>query len=375
MGTSSRTLLPAAAAGRETLHPFGIRDPGFASFQIPSSSPTRVLNPDRSPVRTPNPNPESRVPNPESRVQNPEICGVAKRMRSCEPCGYGLPSSRSFILAIVATHSRPGLGAGHSADARLARRAPNGSRRLLQNGREVVALDDVASLFQVSVKEDTLAGGVTVSYRGRTIVACRRIGRWPRSRDGSCRFPRRSSGPDVAGSFRSSSSRSRSPPFTTSASSSGERRGCSSSATCDCHASPRPSTAPVRRRARRSRSPRRRRSPSAQRSGTRAGTNRRRRPRPHARRRQVVSSIESAPAISRTRRRALTDAAGTARATVHNGQQHRPRPDRGPGRDTSDVRIANPDPGHRSRARTPERRSRFPTREPHSPRLAPGRRS
>ena len=40
----------------------------------------------------------------------------------------------------------------------------------LQNGREVVALDDVANLFQVSVKDDTLAGGVTVSYRGRTIV-------------------------------------------------------------------------------------------------------------------------------------------------------------------------------------------------------------
>jgi len=41
----------------------------------------------------------------------------------------------------------------------------------LQNGREVVALDDVASLFQVALKEDTLAGGVTISYRGRTIVA------------------------------------------------------------------------------------------------------------------------------------------------------------------------------------------------------------
>ena len=41
----------------------------------------------------------------------------------------------------------------------------------LQGGREVVALEDVANLFQVSVKEDALAGGVTVSYRGRTIVA------------------------------------------------------------------------------------------------------------------------------------------------------------------------------------------------------------
>jgi len=41
----------------------------------------------------------------------------------------------------------------------------------LREGRELVALDDVASLFQVSVRDDTLAGGVTVSYRGRTIVA------------------------------------------------------------------------------------------------------------------------------------------------------------------------------------------------------------
>ncbi len=41
----------------------------------------------------------------------------------------------------------------------------------VQNGREVVALDDLATLFQLSVKEDALAGGVTVSYRGRTIVA------------------------------------------------------------------------------------------------------------------------------------------------------------------------------------------------------------
>jgi len=39
------------------------------------------------------------------------------------------------------------------------------------NGRELVALDDVAALFQVTVREDTLAGGITVSYRGRTIVA------------------------------------------------------------------------------------------------------------------------------------------------------------------------------------------------------------
>jgi N-acetylmuramoyl-L-alanine amidase len=41
---------------------------------------------------------------------------------------------------------------------------------ILANGQELIALDDIASLFQVAVREDTLAGGVTVTYRGRTIV-------------------------------------------------------------------------------------------------------------------------------------------------------------------------------------------------------------
>lgn len=37
------------------------------------------------------------------------------------------------------------------------------------SGQELVALDDVAALFQVTVREDT--GAITVTYRGRTIVA------------------------------------------------------------------------------------------------------------------------------------------------------------------------------------------------------------
>jgi N-acetylmuramoyl-L-alanine amidase len=41
----------------------------------------------------------------------------------------------------------------------------------LLSGQELIALDDVAALFQVSVMEDSLTGGVTISYRGRTIVA------------------------------------------------------------------------------------------------------------------------------------------------------------------------------------------------------------
>ena len=42
---------------------------------------------------------------------------------------------------------------------------------ILQSGQELIALDDVAALFQVQVREDTLAGGVTVTYKGRSVVA------------------------------------------------------------------------------------------------------------------------------------------------------------------------------------------------------------
>jgi N-acetylmuramoyl-L-alanine amidase len=42
---------------------------------------------------------------------------------------------------------------------------------ITSNGREMIGLDDVASLFQVTVREDSLAGGFTMTYRGKTIVA------------------------------------------------------------------------------------------------------------------------------------------------------------------------------------------------------------
>jgi len=41
---------------------------------------------------------------------------------------------------------------------------------VMVSGQELIALDDVASLFQVAVAEDAPTGGVTVTYRGRTIV-------------------------------------------------------------------------------------------------------------------------------------------------------------------------------------------------------------
>ena len=40
----------------------------------------------------------------------------------------------------------------------------------MSGGQELIALDDVASLFQVTVREDTLAGGITITGRGRTVV-------------------------------------------------------------------------------------------------------------------------------------------------------------------------------------------------------------
>ena len=41
---------------------------------------------------------------------------------------------------------------------------------IVLNGQELIALDEVAARFQVTVREDTLAGGITLTYEGRTIV-------------------------------------------------------------------------------------------------------------------------------------------------------------------------------------------------------------
>jgi N-acetylmuramoyl-L-alanine amidase len=39
------------------------------------------------------------------------------------------------------------------------------------NGQEFIGLDDLGALFMLTVREDALAGGVTVTYKGRTVVA------------------------------------------------------------------------------------------------------------------------------------------------------------------------------------------------------------
>src|SRR5215204_4029096 len=62
---------------------------------------------------------------------------------------------------------------GTSPPAPLTLIARDGRRAVptvMLSGQELIALDDVTSLFQVTVAEDAATGGVTVTYRGRTIV-------------------------------------------------------------------------------------------------------------------------------------------------------------------------------------------------------------
>ena len=52
----------------------------------------------------------------------------------------------------------------------IAREGRRAVPTVVVSGQELIGLDDVASLFQVTVAEDAPTGGVTVTYRGRTIV-------------------------------------------------------------------------------------------------------------------------------------------------------------------------------------------------------------
>lgn len=91
-------------------------------------------------------------------------------MRSCGAVPLRVSVVAILILTVVAVAR--GQDSGPATPLTLVSR--DGRRTVptsMQSGREVVGLDDVANLFQVTVKEDALAGGVTVSYRGRTIVA------------------------------------------------------------------------------------------------------------------------------------------------------------------------------------------------------------
>ena len=83
-------------------------------------------------------------------------------------------SSLAAALAVVlAVHSGSPAAQTPSSPAPYTVLSKDGRRPLAArviNGQEMFALDELAKLFELSVKEDALAGGLTVSVRGQTIV-------------------------------------------------------------------------------------------------------------------------------------------------------------------------------------------------------------
>ncbi len=74
----------------------------------------------------------------------------------------------SALLLVAVLHAQ-----GTPPSAPLMLVSSEGRRPLpttIANSQELIALDEVASLFQVTVREDALVGGITVTARGRTIV-------------------------------------------------------------------------------------------------------------------------------------------------------------------------------------------------------------
>ena len=80
----------------------------------------------------------------------------------------------ALVALLCVALATPPRAQDTSAPAPLTLVSKDGRRTIptvMSNGRELIALDDIAAFFQVAVREDALAGGFTVSYRGKTIVA------------------------------------------------------------------------------------------------------------------------------------------------------------------------------------------------------------
>jgi N-acetylmuramoyl-L-alanine amidase len=78
------------------------------------------------------------------------------------------------VGAIVSSAQEPAPAAQGGSTYKVL--TPDGVRTLASrrvNGQDMFALDDLATLFGLSVREDTLAGGLTVAARGQTIVLSR----------------------------------------------------------------------------------------------------------------------------------------------------------------------------------------------------------
>ena len=90
--------------------------------------------------------------------------GVLARARSCL-----IVAGVAGLIGVAAALS----GQVPDAAGSLTLVSRDGRRALatsVLDGHEIVGLDDLAALFQLSVREDVAAGAVTVSYKGQTIV-------------------------------------------------------------------------------------------------------------------------------------------------------------------------------------------------------------
>ena len=101
-----------------------------------------------------------------------ERCTTRNPARSCDDGAVRGPASLSLpILVLLFVSLVQAQGTPPAAPLTLVSR--DGRRPIpttIVGGQELVGLDQVASLFQVTVREDTLAAGLTITYRGRTIV-------------------------------------------------------------------------------------------------------------------------------------------------------------------------------------------------------------
>jgi N-acetylmuramoyl-L-alanine amidase len=77
----------------------------------------------------------------------------------------------TLLLACLVFASLPaGQAPAGSALTLIARDGRRTLPTITSDGQEMVALDDLATAFQLTFREDTLANGVLVTYKGRTIV-------------------------------------------------------------------------------------------------------------------------------------------------------------------------------------------------------------
>lgn len=88
-----------------------------------------------------------------------------------------VPGSRPIFVVLATLLGIAALAARQAAPPRAAQPftvvSPEGRRTLpaAQAGDQwVVSLDDLAALFQLSIREDTLAGGVSVTYKNKSVV-------------------------------------------------------------------------------------------------------------------------------------------------------------------------------------------------------------